>query len=1099
MAMTEETTVFAPVDPRPDFPAREEATLAWWRERDLMQQYVRKNRGATDDAGRPKRFSFIDGPITANNPMGVQHGWGRTYKDIFQRFKTMQGYEQRYQNGFDCQGLHVEVEVEKELGLNTKRDIETYGIAEFVERCKARVLKYAGVQTEQSIRLGYWMDWDHSYYTMSDENNYTIWSFLKRCDENGWIYKGHDVMPWCPRCGTGLTQAELADEYRDVVHASPFVAFPLLDPPAPAEPGDALVIWTTTPWTLPANVAAAVNPDLPYARVRASGIPGGQGAADGAAGPRVYWVAEGALKNVFKGAETEVLATLPGRELAGWRYRGPFDELPAWQTQAAQGAEHRVIVWETQTEADKGVSADEGTGIVHIAPGCGKEDFELSKRFGLAVIAPIDELGVYVDGFGPFTGQAAGEVARQVFASLREKDALVRVADYKHSYPHCWRCKTAIVFRLVDEWFISVAELRPRMMRVVDTVRWLPEFCREREQDWLRNMGDWMISKKRYWGLALPIYECPACGAFEVIGGEDELKARAVEGWEQFEGHTPHRPWVDSVKIACKRCGETVSRIKDVGNPWLDAGIVPFSTLDYRHDRAYWREWFPAQFITESFPGQFRNWFYSLLCMATALEDTTPFETCLGFASLLDERGEEMHKSRGNSIPFDEAAAVMSADAMRWLYTNHNPASNLKFGYKLAEETRRQVMLPLWNVYSFFVIYANLDRFNPRERHVPVAERPALDRWIVSELQVTIAEVTRGLENWDTAAGNRALEAFLDNLSNWYVRRGRRRYWKSDEDTDKTAAYLTLYEALTTLVRLLAPYTPFLAEDIYQNLVRSVDPAAPESVHLTDWPVADPALIDQSLLDATRLVRRMVGLGLAARSASRLKVRQPLARLRVTTRDPSEWAMVQPFVDQVLDELNVKTLERLADDADVASYTLRPVTPLLGPRLGKRLPAVIKALHGLDGAEAVATVRRGEPLRVEVDGETVELAPGELQVMAAPRPGYAVAEEMGYLAALDTELTPELVDEGLAREFVHRVQTMRKNAGFDIADRIVTRYAAPGDGRLAAALTRHAGYAAAETLSRELLTVAPDALVGHSETFAIEGEEVTAGIERVPV
>jgi len=1089
---TTESTIFKPVDPRPDFPMLEEATLAWWRANDLMGTYVRKNAGATNPDGTPKRFSFIDGPITANNPMGVHHGWGRTYKDLFQRFKTMQGYEQRYQNGFDCQGLWVEVEVEKELGLNNKRDIETYGIDRFVETCKARVLTYAGVQTEQSIRLGYWMDWDNSYYTMSDENNYTIWLFLKRCFENGWVYKGHDVMPWCPRCGTGLTQAELADQYSDVVHASPFVALPLVDPQAPAQEGDALVVWTTTPWTLPANVAAAVNPDLTYARVRHE---------HPLYGEQIYWLAEGALKNLFPKGDYTLLDHAHGRDMAGWRYQGPFDELPAVQN--ALHGQHRVILWEKQGEQDKGVSADEGTGIVHIAPGCGKEDFDLSKRFDLPAIAPIDDAGIYVDGFGPFTGQYANDVARLVFAALRDRGVLARVQDYKHSYPHCWRCKTPIVFRLVDEWFISVEELRPRMMRVVDSIEWLPAFCRDREQDWLRNMGDWMISKKRYWGLALPIYECAACGTFEVIGGEEELKERAVAGWDEFAGHTPHRPWVDAVKIACKSCGETASRIKDVGNPWLDAGIVPFSTLHYRHDKDYWRAWFPARFITESFPGQFRNWFYSLLCMSTALEDTRPFEVCLGFATLLDERGKEMHKSTGNSIPFDEGAMEMSADAMRWLYTAHNPASNLRFGYKLAEETRRRFMIPLWNVYSFFVIYANIDHFDPTNESLPVASRAALDRWIISELQVTIAEVTRSLEEWDTARGNRALEAFVDNRSNWYVRRGRRRYWRGadatpEEDRDKTAAYLTLYETLTTLVRLLAPYTPFMAEELYQNLVRTVEPSAPESVHLTEWPVADLSLVERDLLEATRLTRHIVGVGLAARNTSKIKVRQPLARLRVTTRTAEEWQSVQPFVDQILDELNVKRLERLADDADVAAYTLRPVTPVLGPKLGKRLPAVIKALNGLDQQEAVATVRGGTPLRVTVGDETVELAPDEVQVMAAARPGYAVAEEDGYLAALDTEITPELADEGRAREFVHRVQTMRKSAGFDIADYILVTYAAAGSSRFAAALERNRDYVAGEILARELRAIATlDEVTGsYSESFDVEGEPVTVGIAR---
>ena len=1059
-------TPFQPVSTRPDFPRMEEATLAWWHEHDTMGQYRRRNEGSD------KRYSFIDGPITANGPMGVHHAWGRTYKDLFQRFRTMQGYRQRYQNGFDCQGLWVEVEVEKELGLKSKLDIETYGMAGFVEKCKERVRHFAAMQTNQSVRLGYWMDWDNSYFTMADENNYTIWHFLKTCWQRGWIYKGHDVMPWCPRCGTGISEHEIATEgYEETTHTTVYARFPLRD-----RDHEYLLVWTTTPWTLSSNVAAAVHPDLTYVKVRQ--------------GEHIYYLAKGTLKTAIKG-EHEVLAELPGRDLVGLTYDGPFDDLPA-----TQGVQHRVI-------PDPQVVETEGTGIVHIAPGCGKEDFALSKEHGLRVIAPINDFGIYVEGFGEFTGMAVAEVNRPVFAALREKGMLLRTESYVHRYPHCWRCHTELVFRLVDEWFISTDGMRQAVQDVTRKIRWLPEFGEDLELDWLRNMGDWMISKKRYWGLALPIYECAACGTFEVIGGEEELKERAVAGWDEFAGHTPHRPWVDAVKIACKSCGETTSRIKEVGNPWLDAGIVPFSTLHYRHDKDYWRAWFPARFITESFPGQFRNWFYSLLCMATAMEDTRPFEVCLGFATLLDERGKEMHKSTGNSIPFDEAAMEMSADAMRWLYTDHNPASNLRFGYKLGEETRRRFMIPLWNVYSFFVIYANIDHFDPTKESLPVAGRAALDRWIISELQVTIDEVTRGLEEWDTARGNRALEAFVDNLSNWYVRRGRRRYWRGadatpEEDRDKTAAYLTLYEALTTLVRLLAPYTPFMAEELYQNLVRAVDPSAPESVHLTEWPVADPTLVERDLLEATRLTRHIVGVGLAARNASKIKVRQPLARLRVTTRTAEEWQSVQPFVDQILDELNVKRLERLADDADVAAYTLRPITPVLGPKLGKRLPAVIKALNGLDQQEAVATVRRGAPLRVPVGDETVDLAPDEVQVMAAARPGYAVAEEDGYLAALDTEITDELADEGRAREFVHRVQTMRKSAGFDIADYILVTYAATENSRFAAALERNQDYVAGEILARELRAVSTTEEVtgSYTESFDVEGEPITVGVAR---
>jgi isoleucyl-tRNA synthetase len=896
---------------------------------------------------------------------------------------------------------------------------------------------------------------------MSDENNYTIWLFLKTCYERGWIYKGHDSMPWCPRCGTGLTENEMLDTYRDVTHTSPYVKLPLLD-----EPGASLLIWTTTPWTLAANVAAAVKPTLTYARVRQ--------------GEDVLYLAQALLPTVLRG-DYEVLETLPGSALVGRRYRAPFDELPA-----EQGVEHPVIPWDE-------VSDQEGTGIVHIAPGCGREDFALAAPNGLAILAPIDESGIYYDNYGFLSGQFAPAMTRQILDSLREKGVLYRTEDYKHRYPHCWRCGTELLFRLVNEWFISMDELRPRMIDVVNQIRWIPEFCRDRELDWLRNMGDWMISKKRYWGLALPIYDCPECGHFEVIGSEDELQARAMEGWEQFEGHTPHRPWIDAVKISCVRCGALVSRVKDVGTPWLDAGIVPFSTLDYRHDRAYWARWFPADFITEGFPGQFRNWFYSLLVMGTVLTDSPPFKTCFGFATLLDEKGEEMHKSKGNSIPFDEAANRIGADAMRWLYLRQNPAANLRFGYRAAEEVKRIFFLTLWNVYSFFVLYANLDGFDPYSEGPAVHERPALDRWLIAEMHSAIRGVTAALQRFDAAAATRVLEEFVDLLSNWYVRRSRRRFWKGEDDADKTAAYFTLYEALTTLTRLLAPCVPFLAEELYQNLVRNADPAAPASVHLTEWPQADEELIDQSLIDATRLTIRVVSLGRAARSASKLKVRQPLAQALVRTLRPEEWELIVPFAEQIAEELNVKSLGYLSDEGGVAQYTLKPNLPVLGPRLGGAMPKAIAALKALDAGAVVAALRRGEPVEVTVDGRVVALSAEDVLVQVAAMPGYAVAEEHGHLVALVTTLDERLVEEGIARELVHRLQTMRKSAGFEVSDRIYIAYEAGPT--LARVLERWSDYVKAETLALTLRSTL-DGADGYRESAEVEGEQVTFLLRR---
>ena len=741
---------FEPAGPGVDFVALEREIIEWWRDRDTVARYLRRNDGSE------RRFSFIDGPITANNPMGVHHAWGRMYKDLFQRYQTMLGCRQRYQNGFDGQGLWIEVEVEKELGFTSKRDIEAFGVGRFVELCKERVRRFSAIQTEQSKRLGYWMDWDNSYHTMSDENNYTIWMFLKRCAERGWLYEGRDVMPWCPRCGTGLSEHEIVTEgYREIVHPGLFVRLPVLGREGP-EP-ESLLIWTTTPWTLPANVAAAVGPEIAYARVR---VPAPEG------GSEVLIVARERLAESIPGPR-EVLGEVPGSDLAGLTYRGPFDDLPA-----QAGVEHRVVAWDE-------VSAEEGTGIVHIAPGAGREDFRLGRDLGLAEIAPLDEFGDFVDGFGALSGMNVYDVPETVYEGLRAAGALYRLEDYSHRYPVCWRCQSELVFRLVDEWFISMDELRHRIADVTRRITWVPEFGLRRELDWLAAMDDWMVSKKRYWGLALPIYRC-GCGEFEVIGSEHELRERAVEGWDEFEGHSPHRPWIDAVKIACKSCGQAVPRISDVGNPWLDAGIVPFSTLGYRTDRDRWSEWFPADWISESFPGQFRNWFYSLLTMSTVLEDAEPFRTVFSYALMRDESGEEMHKSRGNAIWFEDAADRMGVDTMRWLYARQNPAANLNFGYGAADEARRRVLIPLWNVYSFFLTYAIIDGYDPAGPAAPPPERRSeLDRWVLSELAELIEGVRSALDGYRPDDAARRIEAFVDRLSNWYVRRSRRRFWRA--------------------------------------------------------------------------------------------------------------------------------------------------------------------------------------------------------------------------------------------------------------------------------------------------------------------------------
>jgi isoleucyl-tRNA synthetase len=1123
---------FKDVNTKTDFVEMERRILEFWRKTDAFNE-LRRLRAQTE--AKYGIFSFLDGPITANNPMGVHHAWGRTYKDLYQRYNAMLGKNQRWQNGFDCQGLWVEVNVEKRLGFNSKREIEKFGLEKFTAECKVQVLNYAAVQTEQSQRLGYWMDWNDpetlrhlrdlmkedplqevtvqgaegpitgtveqvvgqlgmpqmggSYFTFSDENNYQIWAFLKKCFDKGWVYKGRDVMPWCARCGTGISQHEIVTEgYQEVTHESVFVRFPLV-----GRDNEALLVWTTTPWTLSSNVAAAVGPELTYVKVQHE---------DG----WTYYLAEEAAKQSLIG-KWEVVDKMPGEALVGWEYVGPYDELPAVQKAFAEaGYTHRVIPW-------KEVGADEGTGIVHIAPGCGAEDFELSKENDLPVVAPLDENGIYIDGFDWLVGRSAHEVAHDVFEDLNKKGFYYRKQRYAHRYPHCWRCGNELVYRLVDEWFINMGELydKPReevtpeekarsfryqIMDAVDQANWYPSFGYDREMDWLRNMHDWMISKKRYYGLALPIYECRECGHFHVVGSREELKERAVEGWEEFDGHTPHRPYVDAVKIACPNCGKPVERIKDVGNPWLDAGIVGISTMHYSTEPEYWRKWYPADWVSESFPGQFRNWFYSLLAQSTLMADGVgPFKNLFGYSTLYAEDGREMHKSWGNMIEFNEAAEKMGADTMRWLYASCKPEQNLRFGYHVGDETRRRFIIPLWNVYAFFVNYAQLDGWLPNGE-TAVSDNPAhaqLDKWIVERLNETTLAVREALNVFDSERATQHLEAFLDDLSNWYVRRSRRRFWKSEADADKAAAYATLYHVLVEFIKLLAPFIPFITEEMYQNLVRSVDENAPTSVHHHLYPQADPDTLDRRLLDKMRLAITTASLGRAARSSADIKLRQPLAKARVNVGSQQEQDDLLELADVLTEEINVKEIEVVSEVGELVNYKLLPNNRVLGPKFGKLFPQVRKALMALDAAEAARKLQAGEALTLTVGDETVSLSGDDVLVQTESLGGTAVASDKGVTVAVDIELTPELIQEGYARDVVRMVNNLRKEAGLEISDRIHLAYEAEGD--IAAGMVTFADYIQAETLALSLEAGSfADALV--TESVTIGDQQVTLSLKK---
>ena len=989
--------MFRPLPPVPDHPVLEQEILAWWDERDIFGQLRERKRGGS-------LFSFFDGPVTANKTLGVHTAWGRALKDVFQRYKALQGFDQRYQNGFDCQGLWIEVGVEKSLGLNSKPEIEEYGLEKFAERCREVVVSSAEQLTRGSKRLGQWMDWGNDYYTFSDTNIEYIWKFLQIVNEKGWLYMGHRSTEWCPRCGTSLSQHELSQSgvYQDRADPSLFVRFPLRE-----RHGEALVAWTTTPWTLPANVAAAVKPDADYGR-RDNG----------------QWVAVAR----YPGETFE--ERVRGTDMVGWRYEGPFDTLGP-----GAAVDHRVIPWDE-------VSLDEGTGIVHIAPGAGQEDFALGQEHELPVLAPVDESGRFYAEYGWLHGLSTAEAADQIVGDLKERGVLVEAGLYEHRYPHCWRCDTPLIWRVADDWLIAVGEVRPRLLEANQTIDWTPEYMGKRMADWLRNMGDWNISRRRYYGLPLPFYPC-SCGHLTVIGSKAELEERATSGCEQL--HELHRPWVDRVPIRCEACGNEVERVAEVGDVWLDAGIVPFSTLGWQNpewkpggyatgasaglsgadlpDHAYWEQWFPADWVSEM-REQIRLWFYSQLFMSVVLVDEAPFRSVLGYEKMLDEHGREMHGSWGNLIPAEDAFERMGADVMRWQYCQQPPDRNLLFGYGPAHEIKRK-LLTLWNCVSFLVTYASIENWSPRlaELETGPSEKglKPLDRWLLARLQQFLDEATGAYDAYLTVNVIKAFEVFVEDVSTWYVRRSRRRFWEGD-----VAAFAALWFALVQALRVMAPVVPFLTEHLWQNLVAGLR-GAPESIFLADWPEPVDRLRDRSLLEEVATGRQVAELARSARQQAGIKLRQPLKRLVVATGDPGRRALISRQVEDLAGELRVKEVAIAESPNEVAELRATPKLDLVGPRYGPNLPELRRLLSEGSFEVSNGTLRAG----------AFVLGRGEFTLEYSPRDGWAVEHGDDYVVAVDTRLDDELRLEGRVYDLIHTVQRLRRDAGLEITDRIV--------------------------------------------------------------
>jgi isoleucyl-tRNA synthetase len=1049
--------LFNPVSPRLNVIHLEEDILKLWKDQDIFHQSLAMREGAPE-------YVFYEGPPTANGRPGVHHVLARAFKDIFPRFKTMRGFHVTRRGGWDTHGLPVEIEVEKKLGFKSKQQIEDYGIAKFNELCRESAFAYIQDWERLTDRIAFWVDLNDAYITYKNEYVESIWSILKNYWDRDLIYRGFKVVPYCPRCGTPLSDHEVALGYEETVDPSVFVRLPLLD-----QTDTFLLVWTTTPWTLPANVAVAAHPDVDYVTVE-------RRLEDG--GVEKLILAEALLPAVFGEEPVQVVDRIKGSQLAGTRYTPLFSFLPL------EKPAHRVVLADFVTTGD-------GTGLVHIAPAFGADDMTVSQEENLPVLMTVQGDGTFRPEVEPWSGVFVKDADPAITQNLKERGLLYRDGTYTHTYPFCWRCTTPLLYYARPTWYIRTSDFKDRMVALNENINWYPGHIQHgRFGNWLENNVDWALGRNRYWGTPLPIWECENCNHLEGIGSVQELSERVGRN---LTGLDLHRPHVDEIVFSCPECRSKMQRVPELIDVWFDSGSMPVAQWHYPFEnQEAFKQHFPADFICEAVD-QTRGWFYSLHAISTLLFDEVCYKNVICLGLILDAEGQKMSKSRGNVVNPWDVIDKHGADAMRWyLYTASPPGQERRFSADLVGEVVRNFTLTLWNTYSFFVTYANLDGWTPDPSVKP--EYSSLDRWLRSALHTLVRDVTNALEHYDVLGATRPLEAFVDQLSNWYLRRSRRRFWKSESDMDKQAAYATLYEALVTLSRLLAPTMPFLAEALHQNLVRAADPSAPESVHLADWPTFDPSVIDEALNREMILVMRLASLGHAARNKANRKVRQPLAEVAFAVRNAEEQAALEKYADLLEDELNVKQARALSAAGEAVSYSLNPLPKQLGQKYGSRFPALRQALMALQPEPAALKLLQGESIEVTAGGETYSILPEEVEVRAQAREGYAVASEGAYLAALVTDLTPELVREGLAREFVRRVQDLRKQAELDISDRIQLYYTASPN--LAEAVEDFRDYIMNETLSRQLTAQeAPNGLPSVTDSF--DGETVTIAVARV--
>ena len=1030
-----------------NFVEREKETLKFWKDNQIFEKSVQLRQGAP-------AYTFFDGPPTANGKPHIGHVLTRAMKDIIPRYKTMRGYDVLRKAGWDTHGLPVELEVEKELGLDGKEQIEQYGVIPFIQKCKESVWKYKGEWEVMSDRMGFWADMDNPYITYDNDYIESEWWALKAIYEKGLLYKGHKIVPYCPRCGTALSSHEVAQGYKEVKETSATVRFRV-----PDEENTYFLAWTTTPWTLPSNVSLCVNPDVTYAYVRVDG-------------KETLIMAKDLIGTVLEGHETEIVKEVPGRELEYKHYEPLFE-----CTRKAAGGKDAFYVM-----VDDYVTTTDGTGIVHNAPAFGEDDYRVCKKYDLPFVQMVDSKGEMCGGT-PWDGVFVKKADPMVLKDLDERGLLFAAPRFEHSYPFCWRCDTPLIYYARSSWFIAMTKVKDRLIDYNRRINWIPETIKEgRMGNFLENVIDWGISRERYWGTPLPVWVCDKCGKIHVVGSRKELSE--LTGCD--ENVELHKPYVDPLTWKCE-CGGTMRREPVVIDCWFDSGSMPFAQWHYPFEnKDKFQRRYPANFISEAID-QTRGWFYTLSAIAACLFDSPAFLNCIVLGHVQDKEGRKMSKHIGNVVDPWVLLDNQGADAVRWyFYTSSMPWLPNRFSAEAVSESQRKYMGTFWNTYAFYILYADIDNFDPTQHKLVRENLTPMDRWILSRLNTLTGHVEAYLDDLKMTEAGREMQDFMDDLSNWYVRRCRERYWGKDMTADKEAAYMTLYTVLNTMALISAPFTPFMSETMYQNMVRTVDKSAPESIHLCDWPKKDESFIDPELEANMAAVLDIVVLGRSARNAANIKNRQPVAAMYVQGK-----ALPDMYVSIIADELNVKEVKFVDDASSFISYRVKPQLKTLGPRYGKLLPKINQYLAGEGvGNAVIAAHNRGESYKFDIDGTEISLAAEDVLVSTEENAGFVTVTEHDLSVVLDTNLTPELIEEGFVREIVSKVQTMRKEAGFEVTDHIVLSH--HGNSLIEGIFARHGAEIAADTLADSIKLGS----AGYVKDWEINGESVTLGVEK---